>query len=51
MNKTPRHIGTGTRSIAKREWEAKQARIRAQQAARVREMNRAAMAAMAKGIK
>lgn len=51
MNNTPRNINNGTRSIAKREWEKRQAAIRAAKAAEVARLNKAAMAAMAGGIK
>lgn len=51
MNKSRQNVNNGTRSIAKREWEAKQARIAAEQAHKVKVLNAAAIAAMSKGVK
>lgn len=51
MNKTQRNVNGGMKSIAKREWERKQAADKAAQAAIVKQKNAAALAAMVKGIK
>lgn len=41
MNKTPRRVNQGIKTIAKREYEAKQAAIAAENAAKVRAANNA----------
>lgn len=49
MNKGQRQVNNGIKTIARREWEAKQARIAREQAERVRKANAAFAATLAKG--